>query len=800
MNLDSRIRDGCHAGHPGPRPERARPLPGIAGGARPPRGREGAAPRRRRRDHRRPGLRRPDDRGSRSPRGGVGRLGLPALRVQGGAGGRGVPPRGRAGAGGRAAGRAGRRRAPGGAAGSRRHVRGTCARRAAPGLGAAGRAGRPGGRGRAAALPRPVPGALRRPDRAGDGRWRDPGRPGPVADRRRGGRHRRRVAHRPARPGRRTPGRGEPGSRCRGPASGGRRREAGRRPRPAGRRGSRRRSAHHPAGGPPLRRPALIREVPMFLQEPPRPGNRMTSDPALLGALERLLSEQALAEVRQDLTEFAARVAGEFGPLQAAAEAQPPRHVPYDAWGRRIDRIDVSPAWLELVREGLAAGLVAAAYERPGPDGRVLQAALIQLFQPASAMATCPMAMTDGAARVLLAHDRDLAAAHVPRLAGRSGAWTSGQWMTETPGGSDVSRTEVTARPSADGAWTLHGTKWFTSATTADIALVLARPEGRAGDESGLSLFLAELRRPDGSWNGIGVRRLKDKLGTRALPTAELDLDGTTAVPVGGLGRGVAKVASMLNVTRLWASHGAVGPAGHLLALARDYASRREAFGRRLRDLPIHTHWLSELAATYEAAVALSFQAAWIVGAAESGQGDPLLARIVTPLSKLACARQGLTVASELLESFGGAGYLEDTGIPVIFRDVHVQVIWEGTSSVMAHDVLRALGKAGAREAFHDDLDRRVARAGHPALAATAARVAKAAARLRDLTAAAGEATARPLAWSMARTYQAALLCEAASQRPADTRLASAARVFCRQPLVTDDGDPGSLAELAYGG
>src|SRR5579875_2285227 len=596
------------------------------------------------------------------------------------------------------------------------------------------------------------------------------------------------------------PGRGEPGSRCRGPASGGRRREAGRRPRPAGRRGSRRRSAprraHHPAGGPPLRRPALIREVPMFLQEPPRPGNRMTSDPALLGALERLLSEQALAEVRQDLTEFAARVAGEFGPLQAAAEAQPPRHVPYDAWGRRIDRIDVSPAWLELVREGL----VAAAYERPGPDGRVLQAALIQLFQPASAMATCPMAMTDGAARVLLAHDRDLAAAHVPRLAGRSGAWTSGQWMTETPGGSDVSRTEVTARPSADGAWTLHGTKWFTSATTADIALVLARPEGRAGDESGLSLFLAELRRPDGSWNGIGVRRLKDKLGTRALPTAELDLDGTTAVPVGGLGRGVAKVASMLNVTRLWASHGAVGPAGHLLALARDYASRREAFGRRLRDLPIHTHWLSELAATYEAAVALSFQAAWIVGAAESGQGDPLLARIVTPLTKLACARQGLTVASELLESFGGAGYLEDTGIPVIFRDVHAQVIWEGTSSVMAHDVLRALGKAGAREAFHDDLDRRVARAGHPALAATAARVAKAAARLRDLTAAAGEATARPLAWSMARTYQAALLCEAASQRPADTRLASAARVFCRQPLVTDDGDPGSLAELAYGG
>ncbi len=254
----------------------------------------------------------------------------------------------------------------------------------------------------------------------------------------------------------------------------------------------------------------------------------------------------------------------------------------------------------------------------------------------------------------------------------------------------------------------------------------------------------------------------------------------------------------MLNVTRLWAAHGSVGPAGHLLALARDYASRRKAFGRYLSDLPIHTSWLAELAAVYEATVALSFQAAWFVGAAEAGQGDPLLARIVAPLAKLACTRQALSVCSELVEAFGGAGYLEDTGIPVIFRDAHVQVIWEGTSSVMAHDVLRALRMAQARDALHDDFDRRLARAGHPGLVATVAQVTKAAAHLRRLTAEADEATARPLAWSLARTYEAVLLCEAASQDPRNRRLAAAARVFCRQPFITADAEP-SLAVLAYG-
>jgi alkylation response protein AidB-like acyl-CoA dehydrogenase len=538
----------------------------------------------------------------------------------------------------------------------------------------------------------------------------------------------------------------------------------------------------------------------MFVQEAPELGNRLVNDPALLGTLERLLSKEAWAQVKDDLMRFADRVGSEFAAMQMQAEAHPPCHIPFDAWGRRVDRIDLSPAWLQLVREGLENGLVAVPYERPGPDGRVLQAALVQLFQPACAMATCPMAMTDGAAQVLLAHDPELAAAYVPRLTCRAETWTSGQWMTETPGGSDVGRTEVVARPAGDGRWTLHGTKWFTSATTADIALALARSDGPAGEAAELSLFLVELRRPDGSWNALEIRRLKDKMGTRALPTAELELRGTLAVPVGGTGRGVAKVATMLNVTRLWASYGGVGPAGHLLTLARDYAARREAFGQPLSHLPMHTAWLAEVAAVYEATVALSFQAAWFVGAAEAGQGDPLLARIITPLAKMACTRQALSACSELVEAFGGAGYLEDTGIPVIFRDAHVHVIWEGTGSVLAHDVLRALRTTQARDALHEDLDHRLARADHPGLAATIAQAANAAAHLRRLTAQADDETARSMAWSLARTYQAVLLCEAASRDPGNRRLATAARVFSRQPLIVhDEAEPTSLSDLAYG-
>jgi alkylation response protein AidB-like acyl-CoA dehydrogenase len=486
------------------------------------------------------------------------------------------------------------------------------------------------------------------------------------------------------------------------------------------------------------------------LQDPPRATNRFRTDRAFHLALERVLGPDLLAEAGPELDGMGERACAELPALQERAESNPPRLVPFDAWGRRVDRIEVDPAWLELVRIGQEAGVVATAYEdRFGTARRVVQFALLHLFNPVSATADCPLSMSDGAARVLSEHDPDLAARYVPRLTARRDAWTSGQWMTEATGGSDVSRTATAARPDGTGGWLLSGTKWFTSATTADIALALARPEGAEPGSHGLSLFLLELRRPDGTWNGLRVRRLKDKLGTRALPTAELDLDRTVAVPVGGLGRGVAKVAAMLNVTRLHAAFGGLAQVSHGLDLARDHARRREAFGRPIAELPIHRAWMARVAAEYEAMLALAFRAAELVGWAEGGAdpGAADLARVAVPLTKLAVARRSVWAASELLESFGGAGYLEDTGIPRILRDAHVQPIWEGTTSVMAHDVLRVLRNEGIAQAFLAEVDDRVRAANDPAIEGPAGAVLEAAGRLRPMLAEPEEGVGRRLAW-----------------------------------------------------
>ncbi len=542
-----------------------------------------------------------------------------------------------------------------------------------------------------------------------------------------------------------------------------------------------------------------------FLQDPPKPSNRFRTDRSLRRALERLLPTDVFADASPLFDAMGERCATEIRDLGEQAERNPPRHVPYDAWGRRVDRLEVDPAWTRLVEIALEAGLVAIPYEDEfGVHSRIVQGGLSNLFDPVSATALCPISMTDAAARVLLSHDPELARKYVPRLTARHDAWTSGQWMTEKEGGSDVGRTGTVARPVGDGTWTLHGTKWFTSATTADIALALARPDGAEPGSRNLSLFLVELRRPNGAWNGITVRRLKDKFGTKGVPTAELDLDGTVATPVGGIGRGVAKISGMLNVTRLGAAGGSVAGVGELLALSRDYSRKREAFGRLLADHAMHRVWLARIAAEYEAMLALSFRAAQLVGEVEHGTGDETLTRLVTPLTKLACARQAVWACSELIESFGGAGYLEDTGIPRILRNTHVHCIWEGTTSVMAHDVLRALGVSGAAESFLADVEARARAAGHPSLEEPARRVLEALDVLKPMMAEASVENGRRLGWGMARTYQAALLCEAAGwsiAKDGDERTATAARLFSADPLVGPDPGPDddAVKNLAFG-
>ena len=539
-----------------------------------------------------------------------------------------------------------------------------------------------------------------------------------------------------------------------------------------------------------------------FFQAAPVARNRFRSDPALRYALERALPADVFADVAPGIDRFGERCARELPALAERAEQTPPRHVAYDAWGARVDRIEVDPAFDRLVRIGQEEGLVAVAYE--GAFGRIVQAGLANLYDPVSAVATCPLVMTDAAATALKTHDAVLWRRYGRRLTAREDAITSGQWMTETAGGSDVSQAATMAVPDSDGSFRLFGTKWFTSATSADIAMVLARPEGAEAGAAGLSLFLLELRRPDGGWNNMSVRRLKEKMGTKAMPTAELELAGASAVPVGGLGRGVSKVASMLNIARVWAAYAGPASVGHLLGLARDYAFCRQVFGRNLAALPMHRAWLARIAAEYEAMLALCFETATAIGRAEHGNSE-WLARLLAPLTKYACARGGIWGSSELIESFGGAGYVEDTGLPRIFRNAHVHVIWEGTSSVLAQDVLRALRSRTLAEEWLADMSRRLAEARNPELQWVKPRIAQALEAMRPLVLEPDERDGRRLASGMARVTQATLLMEAAAwriEKKDDRSALIATEMVTREALVpppTADMDLDALAFADFG-
>ncbi|MFT3915076.1 MAG: acyl-CoA dehydrogenase family protein [Anaeromyxobacteraceae bacterium] len=505
-----------------------------------------------------------------------------------------------------------------------------------------------------------------------------------------------------------------------------------------------------------------------FFQEPPRLPNTYDADPLLRELLARTFSPEELLGIEPELRELGALAAGPLLEQQLAERALEPALVAWDPWGRRVDRIELTPLWRRAQALAARHGLVATAYERRhGARSRTHQLALVHVLDPSTDVYACPLAMTDGAARTLLdVGDRALVERAVPRLTSRDPAamWTSGQWMTERTGGSDVGGTETVARRDGEG-WRLFGTKWFSSATTSEMALALARPEGAPTGSRGLALFYVETRLPDGSSNGILVNRLKEKLGTRKLPTAELTLDGARALPVAGLDGGVRNVATMLNVTRTWNAVAAASGMTRALMLARDYAGRRSAFGGPLAGKPLHADTLAGLEAEREGALLLAFRAGELLGRVEGGEAsdaERALFRVLTPLAKLTTGKQAVAVASEVVECFGGAGYVEDTGVPRLLRDAQVLPIWEGTTNVLSLDALRALATPGAPEALAGELEARLGAARDPALAPAVAAARAAAARARAFLAAARgpslEAGARRAALTLGRALEVALL------------------------------------------
>jgi putative acyl-CoA dehydrogenase len=510
-----------------------------------------------------------------------------------------------------------------------------------------------------------------------------------------------------------------------------------------------------------------------FFQDAPRLTNQYESDPLLSGYLRWRLPAQMLEEIEPALGRMGALAAGEWRALDAAAERNPPRHVPYDPWGRRIDAIETSDAWRALDRIAAEEGLVAIGYERThGALSRIEQFARLYLYAPSSSTYSCPLAMTDGAARLLELYPDDVTTPVFRHLTTRDPEqfWTSGQWMTERTGGSDVSTTSTVAVP-AGGEYRLYGTKWFTSATTSQIAITLALVEERQSQS--LSVFLVRLRDDEGKLRGIQVNRLKDKLGTRALPTAELTLDGTPAHLVGGIGHGVRKISALFNVTRIYNAVAAVAGMRRAIALASDYAERRLAFGKPLVAHPLHAATLAAMDLEWRAGFYLAFHVVELLGKQECGDATPdelARLRLLIPVAKLYTAKQAVAVASEALECFGGAGYIEDTGLPRLLRDAQVLSIWEGTTNVLSLDVLRALEKTEALGAYLRDARQRLFGFRIGALATVTSRIGEAlgtierfAARATRQGRAFAEAHARAFAFALARTTAALLMAEYAS-------------------------------------
>lgn len=502
-----------------------------------------------------------------------------------------------------------------------------------------------------------------------------------------------------------------------------------------------------------------------FFQDPPRLGNQFDDDPMLPSWVARHIGGEEVPTELRALGE----VAVEYYGKQLADRLNEPTLTQWDAWGNRIDKIEVSPLWHEAQVLAAKHGMVAAGYDdKLGAKARTHQFAIVHVLSPSLDVYSCPLAMTDGAARTLLGSgNQALIDTYVPLLTSRDPKtmWTSGQWMTERTGGSDVSQSETVAKLDGD-QWRLYGTKWFTSATTAQMALTLARPEGNPDGSRGLALFLVELRDANGRLRNIAVNRLKDKLGTRKVPTAELTLDGAPATLVGAQSEGVRAITPMLSVTRTWNAVCAVSGMRRALALAGDYARRRKVFGALLVDKPLHVDTLAGIEAEYAGAFCLAFRSVSLIGALEHGgtEQEEKLARALVPIAKLTTAKQAVAVASEAIEACGGAGYVEDTGLPRILADAQVLPIWEGTTNVLSLDTLRALGKGGALEAIALEIETNVSSANDPGLAApgNAARAAvkHAAAWVTEAMAqpARLEAGARRFAMTLGRSLELALL------------------------------------------
>ncbi|MBW0118090.1 acyl-CoA dehydrogenase family protein [Pseudonocardia abyssalis] len=424
-------------------------------------------------------------------------------------------------------------------------------------------------------------------------------------------------------------------------------------------------------------------------QPPPLAGfDALACDPALTDALIREGAGDALG----DLGTLAALVASPHAREHSRlADTHPPVLRTHDRYGHRIDEVDYHPSWHWLMKQSVGWGLHGRPWlAGPGEGAHVARAAGFYLMSQLEAGHCCPISMTYAAVPALRT-DPDLAAAYLPGLQtptyqfglaepSRKAGLLAGMSMTEKQGGSDVRAGSTVAVPGADGTYRLTGHKWFTSAPMNDVFLTLAQAPG------GLTCFVLPRVLPDGSRNAIRLQRLKDKLGNRSNASAELEYVGATGWRLGDEGRGVTTIIEMVSMTRLDCVLGSAAVIRAALSEAAHHVAHRRAFGSVVGETPLMQAVIGDLALESEAATALGMR---LAGAVD--RGERAFLRLALPASKYLVCKRAPAAVAEALECLGGNGYVEESGMPRLYREAPLNSIWEGSGNVTALDVLRAV-------------------------------------------------------------------------------------------------------------
>ncbi|MEU8137174.1 acyl-CoA dehydrogenase family protein [Streptodolium elevatio] len=431
-------------------------------------------------------------------------------------------------------------------------------------------------------------------------------------------------------------------------------------------------------------------------QPPPLTGYDVFGSDRVLVEAVRRHAPSADVERLHDLGVLAgSETAQEWG--RQANTVTPVLHT-HDRYGNRVDEVEFHPAWHSLMRTAVGFGLAGTAWSDPGPEAHVWRAAGFMTWSQAEGGHGCPVSMTYAAVPALRT-DPALAAEWEPRLTstvygdqlllppGTKPGCLAGMGMTEKQGGTDVRANTTEAVPlAAEGEYELTGHKWFCSAPMCDVFLVLAQAPG------GLTCFLVPRVLPDGTRNVFLLQRLKDKLGNRSNASSEVEFERTWARRLGDEGRGVRTIIDMVAATRLDCTIGSAALMRRAVAEATHHAAYRHVGGRALIDQPLMTNVLADLAVESEATTLMAMRLAAAYRAEDAQQ--QALFRIAVAVSKYWTTKRGIAVAAEAMECLGGNGYVEESGMPRIYKEAPVNAIWEGSGNVQALDVLRALRRA----------------------------------------------------------------------------------------------------------